>query len=122
MSEIRVTTISDTAGTGPVTLTKLTASKGNVNYTSAMAIKNSLNVSSITDTATGRAVVNYTNSWANATYGSALGLMAAQASESAVHENNSVAKTASALPVVTLIAGAYNDSNNVSVWNWGDLA
>ena len=122
MSEIRATTISDAAGTGPIALTGQSASKGNVNYNSAMVIQNSLNVSSITDTATGRAVVNYTNSWDSGVYGSALGLMAGQSSESAVHENNSVAKTASALPVVTLIAGAYNDSNNVSVWNWGDLA
>lgn len=70
MSEIRVTTVSDTAGTGPVTLTKQSAAKvwtsdetlqaSNSTYTGS-----SFNVSSITDSATGQCLVNFTNSFAN---------------------------------------------------------
>ena len=54
MSEIRATTISDAAGTGPITLTGQSAAKawscidGNT-----PALLNSFNVSSLTDSATG---------------------------------------------------------------------
>jgi len=58
MSEIRATTISDSAGTGPITLTKQSAAKAWVNFngTGTIAIRDSYSVSSITDQGTG----NYT--------------------------------------------------------------
>ena len=63
MSEIRVTTISNAAGTGPVTLTKQHAAKAWLNYDqNANSINESFNVSSVTDNSTGHFTKNYTNS------------------------------------------------------------
>ncbi len=63
MSEIRVTTVSDTAGTGPVTLTKQHAAKAWLNYDqNANSIHESFNVSTVTDNTTGHFTKNYTNS------------------------------------------------------------
>ena len=59
MSEIRVTTISDTAGTGPVTLTKQTAAKSFNHIDTSFNIAKSFNVSSCTDE-TGNAPNNWT--------------------------------------------------------------
>jgi hypothetical protein len=65
MSEIRATTISDAAGTGPITLTKQSAPKAQVNFDgSSIAINTgSLNISSVTDDATGKYTPNFTNSF-----------------------------------------------------------
>jgi hypothetical protein len=68
LSEIRVTTVSDTAGTGPVTLTKQSAAKVYANYNSDATLRDSLNTSSITDAATGNADINFTNNMANTDY------------------------------------------------------
>ena len=59
MSEIRVTTVSDTAGTGPVTLTKQTAAKSFNHIDTSFNIAKSFNVSSCTDE-TGNAPNNWT--------------------------------------------------------------
>ena len=63
MSEIRATTVSNIAGTGPVTLTGQYAAKVWVNFngTGTVAIRESGNVSSITDNSTGNYTVNFTN-------------------------------------------------------------
>ena len=63
MSEIRANTISDAAGTGPVTLTKQSAAKAWVNFdgTGTIAARDSLNVSSLTDNGTGDYLISYTN-------------------------------------------------------------
>jgi hypothetical protein len=59
LSEIRVTTVSDTAGTGPVTLTKQSAAKAWLKVTkSSDTINDSFSITSITDTATGKTSVN----------------------------------------------------------------
>ncbi len=70
MSEIRVTTVSDTAGTGPVTLTKQHAAKAWVNFNGGgtIAARDSFNVSSLTDHTTGQYSTNFANSMANANY------------------------------------------------------
>ena len=67
MSEIRATTISDAAGTGPATLTGQYAAKAWVNFngTGTVAIRESGNVSSITDNGTGNYDVNFTTSMAD---------------------------------------------------------
>ena len=66
MSDIRANTISDAAGTGPITLTGQSAAKVWVSYngTGTVAIRASLNVSSLTDNATGQQTVSYTNNFA----------------------------------------------------------
>ena len=70
MSEIRATTISDAAGTGPITLTKQSAAKSWMSLNGDTAtIRDSHNVSSITDNATGNYTTNFTNSMSNTNYG-----------------------------------------------------
>ena len=75
MSEIRVTTVSDTAGTGPVTLTKQSAAKvwTNFNGTGTAVINASLNASSLVDNATGQYTINFTNSFSSTFYSFTLG-------------------------------------------------
>ena len=70
MSEIRANTISDAAGTGPVTLTGQAASKHWVRFngTGTPAVVESLNTSSITDRNTGLFTVNLTSAMSNANY------------------------------------------------------
>jgi hypothetical protein len=62
VSELRANTISDAAGTGPVTLTGQYAAKAWVNFNGdgTVAIRESGNVSSITDNGTGDYTVNLT--------------------------------------------------------------
>ena len=62
MSEIRATTISDAAGTGPIALTGQNAAKAWVQYLqSTPVVSDSFNVSSVSDDLTGRFTVNYTS-------------------------------------------------------------
>ena len=69
MSEIRVTTVSDTAGTGPVTLTKQHAAKAWVSkWYNTGTLTNSFNVSSVTDVGTGQSTVNFSSSFSSANY------------------------------------------------------
>ena len=70
MSEIRATTISDLAGTGPATLTGQYAAKAWVNFngTGTVAIRASGNVSSITDNGTSDYTINFTTAMLDANY------------------------------------------------------
>ena len=75
MSEIRATTISDAAGTGPITLTKQSAAKAWVHYTgvSTATIQGSSNASSITDNGTGLHTLSYTNAMTDSYYACPMG-------------------------------------------------
>jgi len=65
MSEIRATTISDSAGTGPITLTGQVPAKMWVRYNGSSVVSDSFNVSSTTDSATtGRTDIAFTNNMA----------------------------------------------------------
>ena len=70
MSEIRANTVSNAAGTGPVTLTGQYAAKVWVNWngTGTVAVRDSANVSSITDNGTGTYTVNFTSALADANF------------------------------------------------------
>ena len=70
MSEIRANTVSNAAGTGPVTLTGQYAAKAWVNFngTGTVAIRGSENVSSLTDQGTGTTDVNFTSSLSSGNY------------------------------------------------------
>ena len=71
MSEIRATTISDAAGTGPIALTKQSAAKATCScYHSGgtPTVKDSTNVSSLTDTSTGTVSINFTSNMSSASY------------------------------------------------------
>jgi hypothetical protein len=69
LSEIRATTISDTAGTGPITLTGQAGSKA-FTAMSPNTIHKSLNVSSLTDVSTGVFQYNVSNAFDSANYSS----------------------------------------------------
>ena len=65
MSNIRADTISGVNGTDPVTLTKQSAPKAQVNFNGgSIAIRTgSLNISSVSDSATGKYVPNFSTSF-----------------------------------------------------------
>jgi len=67
---IRANTISDAAGTGPVTLTAQSAAKAWVNFngTGTIAIRDSFNVSSLTDNGTGNYSLQFTSNMSNTNY------------------------------------------------------
>ena len=69
MSTLKVTTIQTSAG-GPVTLTKQAAVKAHLLITdnSSFNSSNSLNISGITDTATGKCTVAFSTSFADLNY------------------------------------------------------
>jgi hypothetical protein len=68
MSEIRATTISDAAGTGPITLTGQSAAKAWWYSDIDAVLQNSFNISSSTDVSTGRHQVDFTNSMSSFNY------------------------------------------------------
>ena len=68
MSEIRATTISDAAGTGPITLTKQVAAKSFINHDAGPTINDSFNVSSVTDNGTGQHRHTLTSSHSDKNY------------------------------------------------------
>ena len=70
MSEIRATTISNAAGTGPITMTGQYAAKAWVNFngTGTVAIRESGNVSGITDNGAGDYTINFTTAMVDANY------------------------------------------------------
>jgi len=70
MSEIRATTISDAAGTGPITLTKQQAAKAWVNYVAdgTQSINDSFNIASITDSGVGLTLATLSSSMLNDNY------------------------------------------------------
>jgi len=69
MSEIRATTISDSAGTGPITLTGQSAAKAWVSIdNSPFSNFDSFNISSSVDQGTGSYQVFFTNSFDNTRY------------------------------------------------------
>jgi hypothetical protein len=77
MSEIRANTVSDAAGTGPVTLTGQYAAKAWVNFdgTGTVAIRESGNVSSITDNGAGDYTVNFTTAMVDVNYSAQISAM-----------------------------------------------
>ena len=70
MSEIRATTISDEAGTGPITLTKQSAAKMWCQWDNhtTFTIKETFNTSSLTDTAAGRTTIAIASNMSSADY------------------------------------------------------
>ena len=72
MSDIRAGTISDAAGTGPITLTKQSASKAHVKFSSTsgggVVVQSSFNVSSITDSSVGTYVPNITSAMSSSNF------------------------------------------------------
>ena len=118
MSDIRAGTISDAAGTGPITLTGQSAAKAWVNFngTGTVAIRESFNVGSVTDLATGSYQPQFTDSFANANYSWHL---STNNFTCAISGN----RTTSSANVESLTSAAQNvDTSLVTVTFFGDLA
>jgi len=122
LSEIRVTTISDTAGTGPVTLTKQHAAKHfcNWNGTGTPAILESFNTASLTDVNTAEVTVNLSSAMSSANYGVS-GL--SSAGDRNITYSRGSANTASAIKTYTTnLSAAASEATSNTVVAHGDLA
>jgi hypothetical protein len=126
LSEIRANTISDAAGTGPVTLTKQSAAKAWVNFNqTAPSVVDSFSVSSVTDVNAGVYTVNVSSTFANIGYsasGTAKGI--AGVSLGRISEDHDQTRTTSSMRSVTSKTsdGAYTDFSSSSLTFHGDLA
>lgn len=124
MSEIRATTISDAAGTGPITLTGQSAAKAWVNFngTGTIAARDSFNVSSLTDVANGRYDVNTTNSFSSANY-SASGISQDTGYGDGIVIDSAVAPTASSFQFYNITyTSSVADNARLLLNMHGDLA
>ena len=127
-SELRVTTLSNATGDGPVTLTKQSACKAwlGMDQIGTQAIHGSFNIASTTDSGTGTTVFTFTNNFSDENY----------CGTAAAH-NTGVASHASPYPGDPDVAGHTTSgtqvqcyinaggTGDVSVVNWhgmGDLA
>lgn len=123
MSEIRAETISDAAGTGPITLTKQSAAKAWVNFngTGTVAIRDSFNLSSITDHGTGNYTENFSSAFSAADY--AVGAFTGGSASSRDVVGDATAFSASTCEIfVTNSAETVVDSEIVTTSTHGDLA
>ena len=124
MSEIRATTISDAAGTGPITLTKQSAAKAWVNFdgTGSITTRDSFNIATITDNGTGQYGLNYTSAMANANY--------VGAADSRAQSNAATFRSGLSYPNNTASSGncrvgqtsSYVDESSIAQTIFGDLA
>ena len=126
MSEIRANTVSDAAGTGPVTLTKQSAAKAWVNFngTGTVAIRDSFNVSTITDNGTGDYTRTVSSAFANVDYSSSGGggLTSTSVGTFSHHTNASPTTTAFRMQTANFAMNSLIDWTYVEVNSHGDLA
>ena len=122
MSEIRATTISDAAGTGPITLTGQSAAKHfcNWNGTGTPAILESFNTASLTDVAAAEVTVNLSSAMSNANYG-VTGL--SSGGDRNITYSRGTDNTASAIKTYTTnLSSAADEAPSNTVVTHGDLA
>ena len=124
MSEIRATTISDAAGTGPITLTKQSAAKAWLFYNgSGNSVRDSFNVASVTDNATGDFTKNMTSAFATANYTAVASSGTAASDHRLVTPNFNAAPTTTATRMrVHYNSSTATDDNYISSTSHGDLA
>jgi len=133
MSELRANTISDAAGTGPVTLTGQSAAKAWARFdvTGTVALNQSANVSSLTDHAVGQYSLTLTNDMAYSTYGfscASSGNSTSFSRTGGAGMSGNRSSTASSFAVDTgfdgssTTKGGFLDRSNVGGTVWGDLA
>jgi hypothetical protein len=123
LSEIRATTISDAAGTGPITLTGQSAPKAWISYNGTTnAIRSSFNTSSMTDNATGDFAQNFTSSFDGNDKGCATGSKSNQTSNSGNAIGLSIGSSGGQLNVVVYEVGTKVDALNNFFITTGDLA
>ena len=126
MSEIRATTISDEAGTGPITLTKQSAAKAWVNFngTGTPSIRGSENVSSLTDNAGGDYDINFTNNMANANYCTtgSCAYISGTGQPNFGHDHNDATKSTSDENILVVYQQSVVDPTFAEAAIFGDLA
>jgi len=128
LSEIRVTTISDTAGTGPVTLTKQSAAKAwcSFNGTGTVAIRGSFNTSSITDRGTGAYTQNFSSAMGDINYSCTLtSPRSADSNQVGIfcgNSSDSSAPTTTAVQMNEIAGATFYDVDLVNTAINGDLA
>ena len=130
MSEIRATTISDSAGTGPITLTSQNAAKCYACTTSQTSILESFNTSSMTDTSTGNGDMNWTSAMssanysspANTSYVSSSGAYCVTHGDASGYQNRTASKWYFRTVYSNSSSSAFYDSFRGSVTIHGDLA
>lgn len=123
-SVLNVDAIAAKNGTDPVALTKQSAAKVFCCYdgSGTPAIDVSLNVSTLTDVATGRQTVTYTNNMGSAHY-SISGTNVGNNASYGVVTSDTIVSTSSAMhPHTRNINNTAQDMDRVSVTNHGDLA
>ena len=129
MSEIRATTISNSAGTGPITLTKQAALKVwmNMTGTGTIAINDSLNVSSASDLGTGNYQVFYTSSMSNVNY--SVGTSGAASTAGSANDGKNIGSYtqynlvgSAGISCFNSVGNAYEDPTRAMLQNAGDLA
>lgn len=125
MSEIRATTISDAAGTGPITLTKQSAAKAWVDLSSltTTSILASFNVSGIVDLGVGNTEVYLSSSMSTTNEYSVL--VTSQPSASLADNvcyDVLLSRTSGTVYLITAEANVVADSQNTDAVINGDLA
>ena len=124
MSEIRAATVSNLAGTGPVTLTGQYAAKAWVYYnasTGTPTINDSENVSSLTDVTTGRVNVVFSTAMATANY-SVVGTSQNSSSDVVGMVGRSTSSSSEFEVNTAQANGSLVDANRSSFVAHGDLA
>ena len=128
MSEIKATTISDSAGTGPITLTAQSAAKMWCQWdnTGTFTTKETFNTSSLTDTATGRTTIAIASNMSSADYCSQAQSCEPGAS-STLYVGNIDTQTASSIEMRGRDANSssvtgLDDNTYNAVTSFGDLA
>ena len=112
MSEIRVTTISNTAGTGPVTLTKQHAAKAWADIASAGSLDESFNVSSLGDDGSGDRSINLSSAMGSANFAANSTIIYAHGSSGHGVRNSPVASITAS--VINIDTGSTNGSGQFS--------
>ena len=125
MSEIRATTISDAAGTGPVTLTKQRAAKHwtNFNGSGSLTLRDSFNQSSVTDLGAGSYTVSLTSSMDDSEdYCVLLVKQDVSVNTDSYGFDAFASRTASSYRAISVENAVLTDSNNINGTVNGDLA
>ena len=118
MSDIRVDTISDAAGTGPVDLYKQSAAKAWVKGSSAAALLDSFGVSSGVDNGVGDYTFSFTSSFVNSDYASSATPQSGNDRCATVSGNTTSSST---IEIFDASAGTNADQNPHGIY-FGDLA
>ena len=122
-SILNVDEIAAKNGTDPVTLTKQIAPKGYVQFngTSTLTVNNSFNIGSVTDSATGKYVNNFTNAFSDANFASSAqestGGTNANAQYLTAHSN-----TTTSVSFWNVHSGSFQDDAAIQGIFVGDLA